>query len=222
MMKVILPAKENSTRVPKKNWREFYESKSLTDVKIEQLLKVFSGKDIFLSCDVKKRKVHAEKYGINFHLRSPELAEDETPWSEVVLGILRDLPVKDFEDILWTEATSPLFSDYDALLKTWEEKKLSFDSLLTVKAQRDFFFWKNGQPINFQFGKWHKWSQDLEPLYSMDASFIIKKGLLLDLQYPVGKQPYLFETKQETIEIDTLLDFRMAQELFRNTKNQQV
>ncbi len=220
-MKVILPVKENSTRVPNKNWREFHEGMSLTDVKIKQLLEVFSGKDIFLSCDEKKREEYAKKYGINFQLRSAELAEDRTPWSDVVFGILRDLPIKDSEDILWTEVTSPLFSDYGTLIKTWEEKKSAFDSLLTVKAQRDFFFWKNGQPINFQFGKWHKWSQDLEPLYSMDASFIIRKGLLLDLRYPVGKEPYLFEINQETIEIDSMLDFRMAAELFQNTKNRQ-
>ncbi len=217
-MKVIIPAKENSTRVPNKNWREFYEGISLTQIKIEQLLQCFQASDIFLSCDQESRRSISDHYGINFHLRESVLASDDTAWSEAVTGILEDLPIEDSEDILWTEVTSPLFSDYSALIRTWEDQKGDHDSLLTVKSHKEFFFSKNGQPVNFQFGKWHRSSQDLDPLYSMDASFIIQKALLLSLQYPIGRHPYFFVLEQETVEIDTPLDFKVAQELFVELK----
>ena len=50
-LKVAIPLKTNSERVPNKNLRPFVDGKSLFDIKAKQLLKVFSAKDIYVSCN---------------------------------------------------------------------------------------------------------------------------------------------------------------------------
>lgn len=48
-MKAVIMGKAGSTRVKNKNYRPFYEDKSLTDILLEKLVKVMPREDIFLN-----------------------------------------------------------------------------------------------------------------------------------------------------------------------------
>jgi len=218
-MKIIIPAKQNSTRVPNKNWRTFYQGKSLVEIKIEQLLSVFKKEDICLSCDEKSKKAITDNYGIQFLLRNPVLANDSTAWSDVVTGIVAEISCSDEEDILWAEVTSPLFNEYVKLLETWEKNKHNYDSLLTVNEIREFLLDAKGRAVNFNYGRWHCPSQELEPLYTMDSTFIMSKRNILYFNYPVGRTPYLYQIQGKSIEIDTIPEFELAQKLFVESLN---
>jgi len=221
-MKIVIPAKENSSRVPSKNWRPFYQGKSLVEVKIEQLLGVFDPKDIYLSCDTEVRSEVAIEYGIQFVLRDSILAADETPWAQAVTGIIDSIPCSIEEDILWAEVTSPLFNEYSGLVAAWSRNKQDHDSLLTVNEVKEFLINEKGRAVNFNYGHWHCRSQDLEPLYSMEATFIMAKKNILEFNYPVGVKPYLFVLRDRSVEIDTLAEFELAQQLYTQKKKHEV
>jgi CMP-N-acetylneuraminic acid synthetase len=61
-MKIIIPAKKNSTRVPSKNWRSFDGNKNLVEIKIEQVLKAAAPGNVFLSTDDAEKENLAKQY----------------------------------------------------------------------------------------------------------------------------------------------------------------
>ncbi len=219
-MVAVIPAKEKSSRVPNKNWRPFFGSKCLVEIKIEQLLDVLPAKDIYLSCDDASKKEISDKYGINFLLRNSILASDNTSWSEVVTGIISQVPVEADEEILWAEATSPLFQNYKNFIEIWFAKKNQHDSIAAVNEFREFLMNANGKPLNFKFGKEHCPSQELEPMYSMDSFFIMTKYNMLHLNYMIGNQPYLYIIPEKSIEIDTMSEFMLAQKIYEEQVNE--
>lgn len=210
-MKIIIPAKKNSTRVPGKNWRIFDNNKNLVEIKIEQVLKAAAPENIFLSTDDAEKESLAKQYGINFLLRDPEFASDDTPWPDALSGIIRNTAFSDDETIAWIEVINPLFDDYASLFRKWEEIRHEHDSLVLVSPLNKFLLNKNGRPVNFQFGKWHAMSQNMEPLFAWDSACIMRKKDLLYFSYPIGKTPHLFSTGEQCIDIDTMEDFEQAQ-----------
>jgi CMP-N-acetylneuraminic acid synthetase len=214
-MKVIIPAKRYSTRVPDKNWRPFYDNKSLTEIKIEQLLITFQQSDIFLSCDDKLMASIANNYGIGFFHRDPQLSSDETPWPDALKGIIEATSFDEEEDILWVEVINPVFSDYYGMKTAWiNAKNKGHDSLVLASPFNKFLLRPDGLPYNFLPGKWHAASQQLEPLFVWDSACIMKKKDLLYFSYPIGKKPFIYSTGKASVDIDTMEEFIAAQALY--------
>lgn len=213
-MKIIIPAKKTSTRVPDKNWRPFYQNKNLVEIKIEQLLKAEDSQNIYLSCDDISKKALADKYKINFLHRDPVLASDETPWPDALHGIIKDTDFDMEEEIAWVEVINPLFDEYTNFFNTWNKKKATHDSLVLTSPINKFLLNSKGKPLNFQFGKWHSMSQNMDSLHAWDSACIMRKKDLLYFSYPIGKTPFLYSTNMPCIDIDTPEDFELAQYFF--------
>jgi N-acylneuraminate cytidylyltransferase len=209
-MKIIIPAKRASTRVPDKNWRLFCNGKNLVEIKIEQLLKAADARDLFLSCDDPSKKAIADAYGINFLLRDPLLASDLTPWPDALQGIIAATDFDGEEEIAWVEVINPLFDDYAGMFAKWQEVKHQHDSLVLAAPINKFLLRADGKPVNFQFGKWHSMSQQMESLYAWDSACIMRKKDLLYFSYPIGKTPYMYSTGNQCVDIDTMDDFETA------------
>ncbi len=217
-MKVLIPAKSISKRVTLKNFRPFYQNKSLVDIKVEQVLIAFSPTDVYLSCDDPAYSEVADRYGIHFVLRSKEYAHEEIPWPVSFAGIVSELPVSEEEDIFWTEVVNPLFSDFLLFRQTWEvKKKEGYDSMLLVSSLRKFLFNSEGHPANFLYGHWHTYSQEIRPFYSWDSVCVMQKALMLRFGYPIGRKPFFFKSESPSIDIDTLEEFNMAQTVYERT-----
>ncbi|MEZ4805505.1 MAG: hypothetical protein R2852_08500 [Bacteroidia bacterium] len=213
-MKVLIPAKKESSRLSNKNWREFYKGKNLVEIKIEQVLKSFPASDVYLSSDYIEFKQKAEAYGIHFIHRHKDLASDNTPWPDAFAGIVNEMPVDDEEDIAWVEVINPLFDAYDLLFERWLEVKDQNDSLVLVSEFNKFLMNGAGMPLNFMYGKWHAMSQNKEKQYIWDSACIMKKKDMKYFSYPIGKTPHLFKMESSAIDIDTKDDFKLAQILF--------
>jgi N-acylneuraminate cytidylyltransferase len=217
-MKVIIPAKSDSNRVPNKNWREFYHGKSLVDIKLFQLLEVFPASDIYVSCEDESRREEISAYGVNFWLRDPELSKDDTHWSDVVAGIIETIPCDDNEEIAWVQVPCPLFGahDFKSAIARWRcIPKDLYDCLITVGVMKDFAVDENGCPLNFQYGRWHAVSQDLPSWYLIQRQFhVMKKGTYLRCHYDIGTRPYLYPVSPPSIDIDDEHEFRYAQHLY--------
>lgn len=212
-LKVIIPLKTNSERIKNKNLRPFYGNKSLFDVKAEQLLKVFSPEDVYCSSENPQVKSIVHKYGFNFHLRDISLTSKNTRENKLVKNIADAIPGK--PDIMWVQVTQPLFDDFSGLLNCYKNLEEKYDSICVVKRQRHHLLDERGNPVNFQFGYWHKITQDLPKLYEVTwAAFIMKRDMLELAWYQIGRNPYLFEVQKPLVDIDEESDFKLASILY--------
>lgn len=217
-LKVAIPLKTNSDRVPNKNLRPFYNGKSLFDVKIGQLLKAVEASDIFVSSEDAKVEGLCAEYGVNFLLRDKALTPNSAPWVDVVSDIVGKLPKG--ADVMWVQVTQPLFDDFVKVIDKWNEVKGTHDSLAVVRKIGHHIVDANAHPINFEFGYWHRVSQELPRLYEITWScFCMKRDMVERTGYQIGRSPYLFETDAPLMDIDTEKDFEVASVLFRHFSN---
>lgn len=226
-MKVIIPAKAQSARVPNKNWKFFYKDLSLVDIKIQQLLAVgVSPADIFVSCeDPEQREIVTENYNANFLLREPRLASDNTHWSDVVTAIVQMLPARDDEPIAWVQVTCPLFDEFGNMFSLWNKiySSSSYDSMVAVKPFKKYLLDGHGRPVNFQFGRWHAVSQELPVWYTMDVPIhIFSKSTALRCNYYVGARPYLYVIHGPSVDIDTPEEYKLAQWYYQRKLDAQL
>lgn len=212
-MKIVIPVKSNSTRVPNKNFRPFFKEKSITDILIEKL--AFQGcSNIYISSDDYSKQSIADKYGCNFLLREKRLCDNDTFLTDVIQGVCRQLP-NDLDDIAWCQVIDPLFNDYKAVFDQWNRQRDSYDSLVVVYPIKKYLLDENYRPINFGFGHWHIKSQNLVPFYDMTFTLsILKREWVEKCGYHVGSNPCWFHAKNEHVDIDTLEDFELAQLIF--------
>ncbi len=214
-LKVIIPLKTNSERIKNKNLRPFLEGKSLFDIKAKQLLTVFSPEDIYCSSENPEVEKIVKSYGFNFHLRDIALTGKNTRENQLVKTIVDTIPGK--PDIMWCQVTQPLFNDFAGLLDVYNNLDEKYDSICVVKKQRHHLLDDKGNPVNFNFGYWHKISQDLPKLFEVAwAAFIMKRDMLEQAWYQIGRNPYLYETKNPLVDIDEEQDFEVASLLYKH------
>lgn len=219
-LKIVIPLKTNSERIPNKNLRQFIGNDSLFDIKARQLLKIFDPSDVYVSSENPIVKGYTDKYGFNFHLRDISLTGKNTRENKLVKTIVDTIPGK--PDIMWCQVTQPLFDEFDSLMKVYHNLDSKYDSICVVKKHRHHLLDEKGNPVNFNFGYWHKISQDLPKLYEVTwAAFIMKRDMLEQAWYQIGRNPYLFETKRPLVDIDEISDFEMAAVLYNHYMNKQ-
>lgn len=207
----LIPVKGTSTRVPHKNFRPFYNDKSLLEIKLDQCIKSNIFDEIYVSSDSPHAKLIAQRYGATFLLRDQQLCRDDTPWGDVLEGILNSIPDKNETFVAWCPVTSPLFSRFKEIVEELE-KKADHDSVVTVTPLNHYFLNADFIPINHQWGPWHAYSQGMRPIYQMNLACILaQKALMIRNRYQIGNYPLFFTTSAiEGIDIDTMEEFEMA------------
>jgi N-acylneuraminate cytidylyltransferase len=212
-LKIVIPLKTNSERIPNKNLRQFIDDKSLFDIKAEQLRKVFDAKDIYVSSENPEVEKIVKKYGFNFHLRDISLTKSNTKENQLVKTIVESIPNK--PDIMWCQVTQPIFNEFGELIRVYQNLEAKYDSIVVVKKARHHILDEKGNPVNFNFGYWHKISQDLPNLYEVTwSAFIMKREMLDQAWYQIGRNPYLYETQQPLVDINDMAEFKMASILY--------
>lgn len=213
----IVPAKAFSSRVPNKNFRNFYGGMSLAEIKINQVTECGSYDQVVVSSDAPEARNLAEKYGARFILRDERLTLDSTPWNEVLVGVLESLELRDPSvEISWCPPTTPLFSSFRQAVEKFELVRGDHDSLFTTTSFKRYLIGDGGRPLNFQFGPWAQYSQGMPDWRVMNcALWHSTLGTMLRYQYQIGTSPYLFDIGQdEGWDIDTETEFKIAQVLF--------
>ena len=92
------------------------------------------------------------------------------------------------------------------------------NGLITVSKLGEFIVNNKARPVNYNWGVWHEYSQNLDKLYSITgALFIAPKSEMIKNRYVCSTNPFLFEVSNyESIDIDTIYDFKLAQLMFEN------
>ena len=152
--------------------------------------------------------------------RDKSLCNNSVPWSEVIEKVLMSIPEPDDTVILWCHTTSPLFNSYDVALKKYLSRdKDKNDSLVAVSKVKEFILNEAGLPVNYAFGQWHKYSQYLPSYYNVAGSiFIGQLEKMINLRYVIGLSPIHHVVDEgETIDVDTEVDFEIAQFLYKRS-----
>ena len=122
--------------------------------------------------------------------------------------------------LMWCHTTTPLFNSYKEAIKIFKNNKFNNDGLVSVEKFNRFIVTENKIPLNYAWGVWHPYSQDLQNLYSITgALFMMKLKQFKTNRYVISKNPYYLETKKfEGIDIDTEDEFKLAQFIYKNKK----
>ena len=152
--------------------------------------------------------------------RDIKFCNNVTPWSDVIYEVANSIPEKDKTILMWCHTTTPLFDSYSQAIKIYKSKKFKNDGLISVEKFKKFIVTEKKIPLNYNWGIWHPYSQNLENLYSITgALFMMSQKQFKKNRYVISKNPFYLETKKfEGIDIDTIEDFKTAQFIYKNRK----
>jgi N-acylneuraminate cytidylyltransferase len=192
----LIPVREGSNRVKKKNFRSFFKDLSIFDIKVDQLKSSALIDEIYVSSDSKRVENLCKKKKIKFLKRDPKYCKDHVyPWHEIHNSILNKIPGDPY--VGWCLTTAPTFQRFDQAIKEFIKNNKKFDSLVGVLPAKNFILNKNGSPDNFNPGIWHPYSQELETKYYITGSiFLAKKSNMLKWRYWFGRKPLMFNLKK--------------------------
>lgn len=215
----IIPVKEKSERVPEKNFRKFSDNgDSLLDITINKLSRIENLDYIYISTD-KEGLDFSDNKNLSVIKRDKSFCNNVTPWSNVIFNVANSIPEKDDTSVLWVHTTTPLFDFYkEAIEKYLSLNTDNYNSLVAVEKSQEFLIDNKGRPINYMYGVWHKYSQDLPELYKITgALFINNLKAIKDNKYVIGTKPYLFNVPPKfCLDIDHLWQFELAQIMYKN------
>jgi CMP-N-acetylneuraminic acid synthetase len=214
----VIPVKEISERVKSKNYRNFYKKNSLLGILIKKLKKCKDISKIYISSNSKIVEKISKKNNCHYLSRDIKFCNNVTPWSEVIYEVANSIPENDHTILMWCHTTTPLFDSYSKAIKIYKSKKFKNDGLISVEKFKKFLVTENKIPLNYSWGVWHPYSQNLENLYSITgALFMMSIKQFKKNRYVISKNPFYLESQKfEGLDIDTIDDFKTAQFIYKN------
>jgi CMP-N-acetylneuraminic acid synthetase len=218
-MKVFLPIKEHSERVPAKNFK-LLRGIPLYLWILSSILEVPSVTEVCIDTDSENPDLWAldSHPRVEIKKRSRDLIGDHVSMNLLIEDYLRDF--NESEEILMTHVTNPFLSSksiQSAIEKFTEIKQQGFDSIFSVTRFQGRFYDENLTPINHNPRELCR-TQDLNPVYLENSCYyIFSKKAFLESKSRIGLRPkesVIFGI--ESHDIDTPEDWIMA-ELFAQT-----
>ena len=208
----MVPVRAGSTRVPNKNVRKFADT-NLLELKLKTLKKIKEISQIVVSTDCKIAADIAHNENVKIQWRNKYFAGSNITNDEHWLHIAETSPGK---LIFLAQVTSPFLrlSTMQNAINTFLYSN-KYDSLNSVSIEKKFL-WKDMEPINYDVNVTPK-SQDLPDIFSLNfAITIIQKMTMIKRKNVVGFKPsFLFLDKIESLDIDDLIDFKIAELIYK-------
>lgn len=213
-IKVLLPLKGHSERIPNKNMKEF-GGKPLYHAVVNSLLNSKYIECVVIDTDSEIIKGDAKKtFGNKIIIidRPKEIQGDFVSMNNI---IAYDLSILDGDYFLQTHSTNPLLrtETINKAIEQYFEQIKRYDSLFAVTKIQTRFYDKNAKPINHNPNELLR-TQDLEPMYEENSNFYIfsKEAFKNANNKRIGLKPQIFEVnKLEAIDIDEPEDFKLAE-----------
>ena len=215
----IIPVREGSTRIKNKNSRTF-ASKNLLQIKIEQLKRISSIDEIIVSTDSDLMIDIAVSNGVSYRKRPKEYCDEKSKSFNQVVNYIASNEINT-EDIIWAPCVCPLLKDESiikGILNYTNIKKgnIIADSVISASLIKEYIFDEKG-PVNFSVNK-HVPSQLLPNWHVVHNGFFIAARLnMVKWGFVYGPNPFIVEiSKEESIDIDDMYDFKIAEYLYNS------
>ena len=212
----LVPMKHESQRVSGKNYRLFNGKPLYTHI-LDTLISCECIDGVVVNTDSKliSRGINDRYDQVLVLPRPHSLCGNNVPMNEI---LLHDVANTEADVYIQTHSTNPILSvkTIDAAIKTYIERSYINDSLFSVtRLQSRLWDWRY-KPINHDVEVLLN-TQDLQPVYEENSCIYIFTGKLLrQRRNRIGYKPYLFEMDAiEAMDIDTLIDFKVAEALYR-------
>ena len=90
--------------------------------------------------------------------------------------------------------------------------------MVSVERFKRFIVTENKLPLNYAWGIWHPYSQNLDNLYSITgALFMMSIKQFKINRYVISKNPYYLESSNfEGFDIDTMNEFKLVQLMYKH------
>jgi CMP-N-acetylneuraminic acid synthetase len=210
----IIPVRSGSVRCPSKNSRPFYNS-NLLKIKIRTLKNVKGISNIIVSSSDEKLLQIAKEEKVTVHVRDPKFSTNSTTGSEL-FKCLAD--AVDDEHMMYVSCMAPFVKKetYEKAIELYFREKNTYDSVVSCIKVNDFL-WLDNQPLNYD-PHMAPPSQDLPNINALTFGFnILETNYVRESGSVVGKTPFMYQlTELEAIDIDTQLDFTIANLLYSN------
>lgn len=211
----VIPIRTGSQRVKDKNLRPFGDT-NLMELKIKNLLQVPELTSIVVNTNSEAAiEIVNKRYmgGVKTHRREAYYASSQCSGSE----FFRHLgEVTDTDIFVYCPCTSP-FVKPQTISQCINQflSSSDYDCLATVSSVKDFL-WLDGKPVNYDPAHAPN-SQDLPDVVALNFGVtVIRKEDLIRNSNIIGKKPQFVLTNDiEAIDIDTPLDFYIAEQLYK-------
>lgn len=218
----IIPARGGSKGIPRKNIK-LLKGKPLIYYTIKAALDSKYINRVILSTEDKEIADIAKGYGAHVVKRPIELAQDETKTAPVLVDVINKLKEKNYypDVVVLLQATCPL-RDAKKLDETIEVflNNPECDSVFTVKKiGTTHALWRqnhDGTVSGLYKYRNRPRRQDVDQHYALmqetGETYIVKTDVLMKVNDFIGETP-VFHVVEESIDIDTVEDFKKAEEL---------
>lgn len=215
-MKVMIPAKAGSTRVPDKNFRPFLPTgESLFDLLAEKLTNVFRPTQVYVQSEHPDVKSKADQYGFNFLQCPTHLCDNDSSQAATVTWAAQQIAGN--ESLMVAAVTCPFFNEYREACEKWYTTPAT--SLVGVYPTQEYLLDDQMQPIGFGFGKDHLKSQDLPVFHRLPFHLVIQthsSAINGGAYAPPGCD--WFKCKGFCLDIDTQEDFELAGQVYHSLR----
>tara|TARA_B100002051_G_C16608890_1_gene572060 strand:+ start:84 stop:752 length:669 start_codon:yes stop_codon:yes gene_type:complete len=213
----IVPVRAKSQRVKNKNIKKFANS-NLLEIKLKLLKKIKDIDEIVVSSDSVKMLNVAKKLGLKTHIRKKYYASSKATNSQFFKNLAENI---DSDYVLYSPVTTPLISKttIEKCINLLKIKNRKFKSVATVKLIKHHM-WLNNKPLNYKIN-FSPSSQDLPNIMAITyGCCIIKKQDMLKFKNVVtDKNKFFVLNDIESADIDTEMDFKIAEYLYYKVKN---
>ena len=210
----VIPIRKGSQRVVYKNLRPFADS-CLLAIKIDKLKKVKGIDEIIVNTDSEQAIEIAQEMGVSFHRREDYYASSKCTGSDFFEHLGK---VTDTEVFAYCPVTSPFIKieTMEAAINLFHEED-EFDCISTVSVIKEFM-WLDGKALNYNPLNAPN-SQNLPDIEALNFGFtLIDRNDLIRYRNIIGKTPKFIRTTDiEAIDIDTPLDFFIAEQIYIKT-----
>ena len=212
----IIPARGGSKGIPRKNIKELCGKPLITYI-IETALRVEELDRVIVSTEDKEIAEVAKKCGAEVpFMRPEELARDETPTLPVLQHAVKYLEEKENykpDIVVLLYATSPLLKHERVSEGIKMLREGNFNSVLGVVEDRGHYWLETNNGYERLYPKALKNRQFIKPLLKENgAIYICKRDILIEKNEIIGgKIGFLVMKRDESIDIDELLDFEFTE-----------
>ena len=215
----VVVAKATSSRVPRKNFRSFYNNLSLVDLSLDLHLSSGLNFPVILSTDEDSYDIPSK---VCLHSRSQSLAQFETPVIDVLLDIVKAFNLSADCRLVLLQPTSPFrkIQDYIEFVSFVNSHPSYFSAFSVYRVEdnhpaRMYYLESDclkpvlAEKVSYQ-------SQDLNDCYHRNGCFYslnvsdLLEGSLYSKHDPL---PFIMPF-ESSVNIDTILDFKIAQTLY--------
>ena len=209
-MKIFIPIKNNSQRVPRKNFR-LLNDKPLYKVLLDKLI----GYDVYIDTDSEEIIQGVEQYkNVTVYRRSKKLIGDTVSVCDLLECFIKKFDIK--EPVCQVHVTSPFITS--EIIKEAELKlNDGYDSIVSCNKIQTRFWRKEDYgyvPINHNPMKLEQ-TQDLPIYYEENSLFyILKPENFLLTKTRIGINPYFYPVEfPYNVDIDTEKDWEIVEAL---------